>query len=164
MLGDTVLLAGDRAWAIELFERGLAAARQAGVEAYLLRCAAPLAAATGSRAVLGEAAGLLEQASIPDGGAWMLGYEAYLSLTDAWLGHDEPELARALLAPMLAVADREPWTPALAAALAADGRALIRLGERDRARAELDRAARLAAEHGLPCVLRDVRQVQAELR
>ena len=110
MLGDTVLLAGDRAWAIELFERGLAAARQAGVEAYLLRCAAPLAAATGSRAVLGEAAGLLEQASIPDGGAWMLGYEAYLSLTDAWLGHDEPELARALLAPMLAVADREPWT------------------------------------------------------
>ena len=30
--------------------------------------------------MLDEAAGWLEQASIPDGGAWMLGYEAYLSL------------------------------------------------------------------------------------
>ena len=130
MLGDTVLLAGDRAEAIALFERGLAAARQAGVEGYLLRCAAPLAAATGSRALLAEAAGLLEQASIPDGGAWMLGYEAYLSLAEAWLGHGEPDRARAVLAPLLAVAEREPWIPALAAALAADGRALARLGQR----------------------------------
>jgi tetratricopeptide (TPR) repeat protein len=158
MLGDTVLLAGDRAGAIALFERGLAAARQAGVEGYLLRCAAPLAAATGSRALLAEAAGLLEQASIPDGGAWMLGYEVYLSLAEAWLGHGEPDRARAALAPLLAVAEREPWIPALAAALAADGRALARLGQREQARTALQRAARLAAEHGLPHVLRDVRE------
>ncbi|HXJ27026.1 MAG TPA: AAA family ATPase, partial [Streptosporangiaceae bacterium] len=144
MLGDTVLLAGDRAGAIALFERGLAAARQAGVEGYLLRCAAPLAAATGSQALLAEAAGLLEQASIPDGGAWMLGYEAYLSLAEAWLGHGEPDRARAVLAPLLAVAEREPWIPALAAALAADGRALARLGQREQARTALQRAARLA--------------------
>ena len=160
MLGDTVLLTGDRAWAIELFERGVAAARQAGVEAYLLRCAAPLAAATGSRAALGEAAGLLEQASIPDGGAWMLGYEAYLSLAEAWLAQDEPERARAVLAPLLVVADREPWTAPLAAALVADGRALVRLGRSKQARAELDRAARLAGEHGLPHVLRDAQQAR----
>ena len=164
MLGDTVLLAGDRAEAIALFERGLAAARQAGVEGYLLRCAAPLAAATGSRALLAEAAGLLEQASIPDGGAWMLGYEAYLSLAEAWLGHGEPDRARAVLAPLLAVAEREPWIPALAAALAADGRALARLGQHEQARAALQRAARLAAEHGLPHVLRDVREALGELR
>ena len=158
MLGDTVLLAGDRAGAIALFERGLAAARQAGVEGYLLRCAAPLAAATGSRALLAEAAGLLEQASIPDGGAWMLGYEVYLSLAEAWLGHGEADRARAALAPLLAVAEREPWIPALAAALAADGRALARLGQREQARTALQRAARLAGEHGLPHVLRDVRE------
>src|SRR5439155_23317537 len=126
--------------AIALFERGLAAARQPGVEGYLLRCAAPLAAATGSRAVLGEAAGLLDQASIPDGGAWMLGYEAYLSLAEAWLAHDEPDRARAVLAPLLAVAEREPWIPALAPALAADGRALARLAQREHARAGLARA------------------------
>jgi tetratricopeptide (TPR) repeat protein len=164
MLGDTVLQTGDRAGAIELFERGLVAARRAGLEAYLLRCTAPLAVASGSRALLDEAAGWLERASIPDGGAWMLGYEAYLSLAEAWLGHDEPERARAVLAPLLAVADREPWLPALAAALAADGRALTRLGEREQARAELDRAARLAGEYGLPHVLRDVREVEGELR
>ena len=163
MLGHTLLLTGDRAGAVELFERGLAAAQQAGLEAYLLRCAAPLAAATGSRAMLGEAAGLLERASIPDGGAWMLGYEVYLSLAEAWLAHGEPERARAVLTPMLAVAAREPWTPALAAALAADGRALIRLGQAEQARAELDRAERLAGKHALPHVLRDTREAQRQL-
>jgi len=164
MLGDTLLLSGDRAGAVELFERGLAAAQHSGLEAYLLRCAAPLAAATGSRTVLGEAADLLENASIPDGGAWMLGYEAYLSLTEAWPAHGEPERARVVLAPMLAVADREPWTPALAAALAADGRALIPLGRKDQARKQLDRAAQLADKHGLPHVLRESREALHDLR
>jgi tetratricopeptide (TPR) repeat protein len=163
MLGGTLLLAGDRTGAVKLFERGLAAAREAGVEAYLLRSAAPLAAATGSRLLLGEAAGLLERAGLPEGGAWMLGYETYLSLAEAWLMQDEPERARAVLAPMLAVADREPWTPALAAGLAADGLALNRLGKKKRARAELDRAVRLAAEHGLPHVLRDAREARRQL-
>ncbi len=163
MLGSTLLLADDQAGAIGLFERGLAAAQQAGVEAYLLRCTAPLAAATRSRSLLREAAGLLERASIPDGGAWMLGYEAYLSLAEAWLAHGEPQRARAVLAPMLAVADREPWTPALAAALAADGRALTRLGEKEQARAELDRAIRLASRHGLPHILREASEARHQL-
>jgi len=163
MLGDTILLAGDRAGAISLFERGLAAARESGMEAYLLRCTAPLAAATGSAAVLAEAARLLEDASIPRGGAWMLGYESYLSLAEAWLAHGEPERARAVLAPLLAVADRERWTAALAAALTADGRALIRLSRNEQARAELDRAARLAAGHGLPHVRHDAREARRQL-
>ena len=157
MLGDTLLVRGDQAGAVTLYEEGLAVARKSGMEAYLLRCAAPLAAATGSSAVLAEAADWLEQAGIPDGGAWMLGYEVYLSLADAWLGHDEPDRARAVLAPLLTVAEREPWIPALAAALAADGRALVRLGQREQARAELERAARLASKHGLPHVLRAAR-------
>jgi DNA-binding SARP family transcriptional activator len=164
MLGDTLLVSGDRAGAVTLYEEGLAAARKSGMEAYLLRCAAPLAAATGSSAVLAEAAGWLEQAGIPGGGAWMLGYEVYLSLAEAWLGHGEPDRARAVLAPLLAVAEREPWIPALAAALAADGRALARLGQGEQARAALQRAARLAGEHGLPHVLRDVREALGELR
>jgi len=164
MLGSTLLLARDRAGAIALFERGLAAAQQAGMEAYLLRATAPLAAATGSRVLLDEAAGLLERAGIPDGGAWMLGYEAYLSLAEAWLTAGEPDRARAVLAPVLAVADREPWIPALAAALAADGLALTRLGEKELARPGLDRAVHLATAHGMPHVLRDAREAQHELR
>jgi tetratricopeptide (TPR) repeat protein len=164
MLGDTLRLGGDRAAAVESYERGLAAARESGMEAYLLRCAAPLAAATGSQALLGEAARLLEEASIPDGGAWVFGYEAYLSLAEAWLTHDEPDRARAVLAPLLAVMYQEPWIPALAAALAAEGRALIQLGELSQARAQLECAARLARQHGLPHVLREAREARLQLR
>jgi tetratricopeptide (TPR) repeat protein len=163
MLGGTLLLAGDRTAAIGVFERGMAAGRQSELEAYLLRCAAPLAAATGSRGVLDEAAMLLDQASIPDGGAWMLGYEAYLSLAEAWLAHDEPDRAGAVLAPLLSVAEREPWIPALAAALAVDGRVLARLGQGEQAVAELERAVRLAGQHGLPHVLREAREARRQL-
>jgi tetratricopeptide (TPR) repeat protein len=162
MLGGTLLAAGDRDGAAELFERAVTAAQQAGIESYLLRAMAPLAAATGSLELLGEAAALLERATIPAGGAWVFGYEAYLSLAQAWLGHDDPERARAILAPLLAVAEREPWKVTLAEALVVDGRALIRLGELGQARSELDRAARLADEHGLPYVLRDARSAQRE--
>jgi tetratricopeptide (TPR) repeat protein len=163
MLGGTLLVSGDRAGAVLLYEEGLAAARKSGMEAYLLRCAAPLAAATGSSAVLAEAADWLEQAGIPDGGAWMLGYEAYLSLAEAWLAHDEPDRARAVLAPLLSVAEREPWIPALAAALAVDGRILARLGQGEQAVAELERAVRLAGQHGLPHVLREAREARQQL-
>jgi DNA-binding SARP family transcriptional activator/tetratricopeptide (TPR) repeat protein len=161
MLGDTLALAGARDEAVGLYERGLDAAREAGAQAYLLRCAAPLAAATGSGAILDEATGLLERAGLPDGGAWLPGYESYLSLAQALTSAGDPERARAVLAPLLAVAEREPWLPALAAALAADGRALLRLGQPGQARAELDRAAGLAGQHRLPHVLADS---QAALR
>jgi tetratricopeptide (TPR) repeat protein len=164
MLGSTLLLAGDRAEAIKLFERGLAAAEDTGVESYLLRCAAPLAAAAGSPAVLAQAAGLLEAASIPDGAAWVLGDEVYLSIARAWLARREPEHARAVLAPLLEVAQRVPWIATHAAALAVDGRALLRLGKREPATAALRRAARLAREHGLPHVLREARSARRDLR
>jgi tetratricopeptide (TPR) repeat protein len=157
MLGGTLFAAGDRAGAIELFEHAMAAAQHAEMEAYLLRSAAPLAAATGSLAMLSQAAGLLEKATMPAGTAWMLGYEAYLSVAQAWLAHDDPERARAVLAPLRATAERAPWMIALAEALVVDGRALIRLGERGQARSHLERAAGLAAEHGLPYVRRDAR-------
>jgi DNA-binding SARP family transcriptional activator/tetratricopeptide (TPR) repeat protein len=164
MLGGTLLAAGDRAGAIELFERAMAAAQHAEMEAYLLRSAAPLAAATGSPALLSQAAGLLEQATMPAGTAWVLGYEAYLSVAQAWLGHDDPERARAALAPLRATAEREPWTVALAETLVVDGRALIRLGAREQARSDLERAAGLAAEHRLPYVLRDAQSALRLLR
>jgi len=163
LLGGTLLQAGDRAAATTLFERGLTAAQQAGAEAYLLHCTARLAAAAGSPAVLADADRLLEQADIPAGGAWLLGEEAYLALAQAWLDRGEPERGRAVLAPLLALAERVPWTPALAAALAADARALIRLGERERARAQLLRAERLATAHGLAHVRQEARQAMRYL-
>ena len=163
MLGGTLLQAGDRAAATALFERGLTAAQQAGAEAYLLHCTARLAAAAGSPAMLADADRLLGQADIPVGGAWLLGEEAYLAMAQAWLDREEPDRARAVLAPLLALAERVPWTPALAATLAADARALIRLGERERARAQLLRAERLATAHGLAHVREEVRQAMRYL-
>ena len=157
IFGVTLLRRGDQAGAVEVLERGLAVAEQAGVEAYLLRCVAPLAEATGSPAVLARAERLLAQATIPAGGAWLLGEESYLCLARAWLKQDDAERARAVLAPLLTVADRVPWTATLAAALVLDGRALLRLGESDQARARWLRAERIAAEYGLPHVRHDAR-------
>jgi len=103
---------------------------------------------------------LLENATMPAGGAWVLGYEAYLSVARAWLGHDDPERARAVLAPLVAAAEREPWMVTLAEALVVDGRALIRLGDLGQARSHLDRAVRIAESRGLPYALRDARSAQ----
>jgi hypothetical protein len=76
-----------------VLERGLAVAEQAGVEAYLLRCAAPLGAAAGSPSVLARADRLLEQATMPVDGAWLLGEESYLCLAQAWLEQGDAERA-----------------------------------------------------------------------
>jgi DNA-binding SARP family transcriptional activator len=164
IFGMTLLQRGDQAGAVEVLERGLAVAEQAGVEAYLLRCAAPLAAATGSPSVLARADRLLEQATIPVDGAWLLGEESYLCLAQAWFEQGDVERARAVLSPLLTVADRVPWTATLAAALAWDGRALLRLGEDDQARARLLRAERIAGEHGLPHVRQDARSALRSVR
>jgi DNA-binding SARP family transcriptional activator/predicted ATPase len=164
MFGTTLLLGGDRAAAIEMFENGLAGAEQSGAEGYLLRCAAPLAAATGSPTMLADADRLLEQAGIPADGAWLLGEEAHLFLARAWLTRDDPERARAVLAPLLALADRVPWTATLAATLAVDGLALIRLGQRQQARTQLRRAEHLARAHELPHVLQEARSSAETLR
>ena len=80
VLGSALLAAGSRAEAIELFERGHAIAMKAGAEAYLLRCLGPLAEATRSPGALAEADRLLAGARLPAGDAWVLGYEAYLSV------------------------------------------------------------------------------------
>ncbi len=163
LLGGTVLLTGDRAGAIGLFERGLAAAEEAGVESYLLRCAAPLAAATGSRSILDDADRLLDRAGMPAGGAWLPGDDAYFSLARAWLGRGDPERAQQILAPLLGAAEREPWRVTLAAALLVEAHVLLGLGESRRARENLRRAAGLARRHGLPHVLSEVRTAQCRL-
>ena len=152
IFGTTLLLAGNLPGAIEMFERGLAAAEVTGAEAYLLRCAAPLASATGSPTVLADADRLLQQASIPAGGAWLFGDEACLSLARAWLRRGDPERARAVLAPLLAVAERVPWIATLAATLAVNGHVLRRArgGRPGQGPADPGRAAGPAAR-AAPC-------------
>jgi DNA-binding SARP family transcriptional activator len=152
--GAALLLAGERAEATALFERGLTAADKAGAEAYVLRCLAPLAAATGSLDLLTQADGLLGQAA-SERGAWVPGFEAYLALSRAWLQRREPEHARAVLTPLLAVARSTPWKPVLAEALVVDASALAAVGRHAEASAALRQAARLAADHAMPRVAAD---------
>jgi DNA-binding SARP family transcriptional activator/tetratricopeptide (TPR) repeat protein len=163
LLGSTLLATGDPTAAIQLFERGLALAQASQVEAFVLRCAAPLAAATGSRTMLAQAASLLDAAVLPDGSAWLLGDECYLAIARAWLSHDEPDRARAVLAPLLEVARAGPWVATLAAALAVDGGALARLGRTEPARAALNASARLASQHGMAHVLSEATAARSQL-
>ena len=163
-LGTTLAAAGKRAEAIELFERGHATAETVGAEAYVLRCLGPLAEVTRSPAVLAEADRLLAGATLPAGDAWVLGYEVYLSVARGWLTADQPERARAVLAPLLGAAERVPWVATLAAALVVDAQALSHLGELAWARAALDRGTALARDHGLAHVLREARTAGSLLR
>src|ERR1022692_2842590 len=163
-LGTPLLASGSRAEAIELLERGHASAEKDGAEAYLLHCLGPLAEATRSPAVLAEADQLLAGVRLPAGDAWVLGYEAYLSVARAWLTAGQPERARAVLAPLLGAVQRVPWVAALAAALVVNGEALARLGELAQARAALDRATALAGRYGLAHVLREARAAGSLVR
>jgi tetratricopeptide (TPR) repeat protein len=164
VLGGALLADGSRAEAIELFERGHAIAMKDGAEAYLLHCLAPLAEATRSPGTLAEADRLLAGAGLPAGDAWVLGYEAYLSVARAWLTAGQPERARAVLAPLLGAVERVPWVPALAAALVVDGEALGRLGELAQARAALERGTALAKDNGLVHVLSEARAAAGLVR
>lgn len=84
LYAGTVLAAGDRPAAAAVLRPAVRVADVPGAEAYLLRCLAPLAAATGDTAVLARADALLAGIGAPQGTAWMLGADAYLTVAAAW--------------------------------------------------------------------------------
>ena len=149
LLGATLLEIGERQAAIGVLERARAAAEQEGAEAYVLRCAAPLAEATGSLDVLLEADALIGGITAPERSAFLAGDWCYLAVARAWLAQGEPERARAVLAPLLVAAQRCGWVAALAGASAVDGRAAAMLGLDDEASGQFARARELAQRHGL---------------
>jgi DNA-binding SARP family transcriptional activator/tetratricopeptide (TPR) repeat protein len=163
LLAGTLLELGETAEAVALLEGGLRSCADEGAEAYLLRCLAPLAQATGSRAVLDQADELLLRISTPPGSAWLLGGDTYLAVARAWLGQGEPDRALAVLGPLLAAAGRTPWMPALAQCLLVAGRATVLRGEVPAAGPLLARAADLAARHHLPVVRQEASAALAAL-
>jgi DNA-binding SARP family transcriptional activator len=154
-LGTTLLETGATSEAVTVLERARAAFQQDDAEAISLRCLAPLAEATGSAAILTEAAALLAGISAPGGSAFLTGDGCYLAVARAWLARGEPELAREALAPLLAAAQRVPWVAPLAAASLVDGRAAGLLGLGGESAALLGRAADLGRRYGLPRIARD---------
>lgn len=152
MFAGTLLELGRRDEAVALLTDARRSLEVGGLEAYLLRCLAPLAEATGSRAVLDEAMDVLDAMVTPTGCAWLLGVDAYLSLARAWLGHEEPARARAVLAPMMAAAARNSWVPIVACGSLVDGMAAAALGEADEAHLMLRAAEDLALRHHMPLI------------
>jgi DNA-binding SARP family transcriptional activator/tetratricopeptide (TPR) repeat protein len=163
-LGIALLETGRTAEAIELLTRACDRAEPDGAEAYLLRCLAPLAEATGSPTLLAKADALLDLVDAPAGSAWLLGTDAYLAVARGWLRQDEPRRARTVLAPLLGAADRHGWVPAQAAGAVVDGLAASALGDVARARTALCRAAELGSLHGMPGIGRAARAALSALR
>lgn len=154
LLGSTLLELGETDEAAQVLTTARDRAGRGGAEAHLLRCLAPLAEATGSAEVLGEADTLLAGMAMPPGSAWFLGTDVYLSIARAWLAHGEPDRARAVLRPLLSAAHRSRWVPMEAQACLADGCAAAALGAHPIAAARFARAARLGARYGMPGVER----------
>ncbi|HVH21463.1 MAG TPA: AAA family ATPase [Pseudonocardia sp.] len=161
LLAGTLLELGRTSEAARLLGAARQRAQVEGAEAYLLRCLAPLAEATGSASVLAEADALLAGIDAPPGTAWLLGTDAYLAVARCWLRHGDPGRARTVLRPLLAAADRQRWIPAQAAGALVDGQAASALGQAGAAVAALARSAELATRHGMPHLERAARAALA---
>jgi len=146
-LAGALLAAGADTEAVALLAEGCEHSRGEGGEAYLLRCLGPLAVATGSRDLLAEADALVAGIETPPGTAWLFGADAYLAVGRGWLRHGEPARARAVIAPLLAAANRVPWRPAQVPALALDAEAAAATGASSAP--QLATAERLAHRFGL---------------
>ncbi|MEP6651611.1 MAG: AAA family ATPase, partial [Lapillicoccus sp.] len=104
---STLLELGRPEEAAELCVTGLSALGDEAGTAYRLRCLAPLAAATGDGLL--EADRLLAGVQAPTGLAWVSGADVYDAVAAGWLAADEPERARAALAPLLAATSGHHW-------------------------------------------------------
>jgi tetratricopeptide (TPR) repeat protein len=152
LLATTLLELGDTQGAVAPLHEARNQADREGAEAYRLRCLAPLAEATGDPAVLAEADALLAGVEAPPGSAFLLGADAYLCIARAWLQHDDPARARAVLLPLLAAARRLEWIPVLGTAGLVDAQAAAALGD-PAASDAVDRARALARRHGMAAAL-----------
>jgi hypothetical protein len=110
LYAGTLLASGEPDAAAAVLRPAVRAADVRGAEGYLLRCLGPLAEATGDRAVLDRADALLRSIRVPDGCAWLLGADAYLSIARAWRAAGRAERAEEIEAGFRRAADAAGWT------------------------------------------------------
>jgi hypothetical protein len=108
LLAASLVEAGASAEADEVARHALAGAGTSSAPPGRLRCASVLARLTGEPAVVAEATALLDAVECPDGHAWVVGADCYLSLAAAALGRGDGREATRLLEP-LRVATRTSW-------------------------------------------------------
>ncbi|GIH73901.1 ATP-binding protein [Planobispora longispora] len=116
MHATTLIEIGETREAAAILERGLEDHTLPDAQAYRLRCLAPLAEATGSRALLDEADAMLGAVQAPPGTAWLQGTDAYVSVARARLARGEPREALRVLKPLLTAASQAGWLAPAAAA------------------------------------------------
>ncbi|MFB9880294.1 AAA family ATPase [Planobispora siamensis] len=109
MHATTLIEIGETREAAAILERGLEDCAPPDTQAYRLRCLAPMAEATGSRALLEEAHAMLRAIQAPPGAAWLQGTDAYVSVARAWLARGAPREALRVLDPVLAAAPAAGW-------------------------------------------------------
>jgi hypothetical protein len=113
LYAGTLLACGEPAAAADVLRPAARVADVAGAEGYLLRCLGPLAEATGDLDMLGRADALLRGVRAPEGCAWLLGADAYLSVARSWRRAGDPDRADRILTDFHAAADAAGW-PVLA--------------------------------------------------
>ncbi len=128
LLASSLLEAGEVRRARLVAGEAVAAAGPDAVAACRLRCLAPLAEAEVRTATDGDAPPTLREAdrlladiTAPPGSAWLLGADAYLCVARAWRRVGRPERAGAVLAPLVAAAERHGWQTVRAAASSVEG-------------------------------------------
>ncbi len=110
LYAGTLLAAGDPETAAAVLRPAVRVADVPGAEAYLLRCLAPLAEATGDLAVLERADALLGAIRAPEGTAWLLGADAYLCVARAWRRAGDAARAEQVLTGFRDAARGVGWT------------------------------------------------------
>ena len=108
ILATTLVEVGAPAEAEEVARRALAGTDAGTAPAGRLRCAAVLARVTGAATVTAEATALLDAVECPEGRAWTVGADCYLSMATAALARGDGREAVRLLEP-LRVATESSW-------------------------------------------------------
>lgn len=109
----TLLRAGRRDEAAAVLAANRESVPEGQARAYRARFAAAQAEATGDPAARREAETLLAGVTTPPGSAWLLGWDAYVSLAAAQHADGDVDLAAATLSPLVDAAQRIGWTPVL---------------------------------------------------
>ena len=169
-LGWALLDARAPAAAIAHLEQGVQTAETVAAPAQLVRCVALLAWA---RSMLGEhraatelaarAAELLSQVTTPPGGAWLFGSHAYVAVARAHTDCGDAQLVEALLAPIVAAAQRSGWQEPIACGSLVIGQARALLGDDTAAELALVHALEVADHVGLPAPAWEARATLSEL-
>ena len=156
-LGWVLLEVGRPEAAIPYLERGMAAAERSSAPAQLARCSSFLAWAlvraeepAAAEKALAGARRLLAEVHVGDGQAWLFGGHCYVAVSHAEQGMGRPAEGRALIEPLIGVAERSGWREMIARFSIAVGDCALAAGDVAAARVAFERAHSVAAEAGMP--------------